>query len=69
MDWRSFKGVWGSFWVDIEAGFELIHVRITWLKWWVLGCSGDLVRKLRNRPCRASYGLLSGLIGHTEWTY
>ena len=35
----------------------------------ILGCSGDLVSRLRNRPYGASYGLVwGGLIGVTKWT-
>ena len=32
----------------------------------LLGCSGDLVRRLSNAPSGACYGLLGGLIGDTN---
>ena len=35
----------------------------------ILGGSGDLVSRLSNGPCGASYGLLWGLVGDTKWTY
>ena len=35
----------------------------------ILGCSGDLVSLLSNGACRAYYGLLWWLKGHTNWTY
>ena len=39
-----------------------------WNPFALLGCSGDIVSRLSNRPYGASAGLLCGLIGHAKWT-
>ena len=37
---------------------------VSWAK-----CSGHLANLVGNGPCRAHYGLLWWLTGHTNWTY
>ena len=59
----GFGALWGpAYRALFESGSKLLINSL-------LGCSGDLVSRLSNGPCRASYGLLLGLEGDTKWTY